>query len=189
MDGHRFTLLCIAFAFIMAACGRNCTEPCEDGGPECSSWNGSFECNGRPTLTGWEFGNPGLASLTENAPPGGGRWCLRLDADWAPTLGFAYAPVSDVADGDVVRLSAFVRAGNKDGGGLIEIYIGTRPYMRGVSRKFASTTATGWTHLSVEDSISLAVEDSVWVVLSSFHTETMPRIGLFDMVVVENIGK
>jgi hypothetical protein len=173
----------------VAGCTRNCTEPCDSDEPECASWNGSFECNGRPELDGWRFGNSGLAFSTQDAPAGGGEWCLRLEADWAPTLGFAFAPISDVKDGDLIHLSAFVRAGNENGGGSIALYVGRCPYSQGGSWKSVSTEEANWTHLSLEDTVTVAEGDSVWVILSSFDTEIAPRTGLFDMVTVDRVRK
>lgn len=188
-NGLRAALLLLCLILLIAGCERNCTEPCEGEEQECASWNGSFECNGRPTLGGWRFGNPELAFSTEDAPPGGGDWCLRLEADWAPTLGFAVAPIPDVDDGDAVHLSAFVRAGNEDGGGFIALYVGKIPYSQGRLLKSAWTSNMGWTHLSVEDTVALAEGDSVWVILSSLHTEISPRTGLFDMIAAGRVRK
>ena len=172
---------------IVVDCERTCTGPCERDEPEGEQLNGSFECSGRPTLEGWRFGNPELASSIEDAPPGGGRWCLRLEADWAPTLGFVVAPIPGVHDGDAIRLSAFVRAGNEYGGGSIALYVGKIPYRDGTLLKRAWTSESYWTHLSVEDTVSLAEGDSVWAILSTFDTEIAPRTGLFDLVVVDSI--
>lgn len=83
------------------SCGRNCVEPCGHAEPDLPSWNGSFQRDGQPTSDGWVFANPALASLVKDARPCGGQWCLRLEADWIPTLGFATASVPDVKDGDV----------------------------------------------------------------------------------------
>jgi hypothetical protein len=47
----------------------------------------------------------------------------------------------------------------------------------------------GWTYLSIEDTVSLAEGDSVWAVLSSFHTEIAPIAGLSDLVVAERTRK
>ena len=114
---------------------------------------------------------------------------MRLEADWAPTLGFAVAPVADVNDGDAVHLSAFVRAGNEEGGGSIALYVGRIPYSQGRLLKSAWTSEREWTHLSIEDTVSLAEGDTVWAILSSFHTEISRRTGLFDLVVAESIKK
>jgi hypothetical protein len=82
-----------------------------------------------------------------------------------------------------------VRADNEEGGGSIALYVGRIPYSQGRVSKFAWTSNSDWTHLSVEDTVTLAEGDSVWVILSSFHTEISPRTGLFDMVVVGRVGK
>ena len=173
---------------LVCSCGRNCVDPCDHTEPGQPSWNGSFEWNGEPTLDGWEFGNPALASLANEAAPCGGEWSLKLTADWAPTLGFAIAPVCNAEDGDVIRLSAYVRAEAQDGGGLIALMVGTWPPLPKMS-KSAWTAETEWTLLSLQDTVSLAEGDTVWVLLSSFPTEIVPRIGLFDVIAVEEVSR
>jgi len=148
--------------------------------PEPLIPNGSFERAGSATLAGWRFGNPDLASAAPLGAPGYGAWSLRLDADWAPTLGFAYVSVPTAHPGDRLRLSAFVRAANRDGDGVISIVSGPSP---GQGMAWSTGTVNpGWTLLSVEAVVPDLASDSVWVVLSSPHTEIVPRSGLFDGV-------
>jgi hypothetical protein len=54
---------------------------------------------------------------------------------------------------------------------------------------WARTSKTEWTVISLQDTVSLAEGDSVWVLLSSFDTEIAQRVGLFDMVVVERLSE
>lgn len=142
--------------------------------------NGSFERFGEPTLATWRFGNPNLASAVHSSLPGHGTWSLRLDADWAPTLGFAYVSVPDAHPGDRLKLSAYVRAIPPDGGGVISIAMGRSLWERQVFS--AGTAESTWTLVSVEAVASADPADSVWVVLSSPHTEVTQRSGLFDGV-------
>ena len=167
---------------LMSLSGFGCDAPTSPRGaaPESLIQNGTFERYGRPTLAEWRFGNRDLASPVHSAPPGHGEWSLRLDADWAPTLGFAYVSVPDVHPGDNLRLSAFVRALPPDGGGGISLVMGRSLWAGRVYGK--GTVDTTWTLLSVEAVVSDDPADSVWVVLSSPHTEVTARSGLFDGV-------
>lgn len=149
--------------------------------------NGSFEESGQPTLAAWRFGNPDLASTVPSAAPGQGAWSLRLDADWAPTLGVAYASVPSARPGDRLRLSAYVRALSPDGGGVIKIVTG-RTLGSGVECG-AGTASVNWTRLSAEAVVSDDPADSVWVVLSSPHTEVTVRSGLFDGVTLVRLAR
>ena len=139
----------------------------------------SFERDGQPTLEGWRITNPSLTSLVPDPAPGGGEWSLQLDADWAPTTGFVTVPLPQIRDGDVLRLSAFVRAVDAEGGAVIGLRVG--PSFGGRA-KWAYSGGTSWTRLSVQDTVSLAPGDTVWVVLSSPHTEITRRQGRFDRV-------
>ena len=145
--------------------------------------NGSFESEGMPDLTRWTFGNPQLARSVNEAAPDGGAWCLELTADWAPTTGYAYALFPELRNGDVIRVTAFVRAVGSYGGGAIQI--GGRM----LALASAVTTDTVWTLLSLTDTLALPPGDTATVTLSSLHTEIVPRKGLFDLVTVERISE
>jgi len=150
--------------------------------------NGSFETDHTPTIQGWRFGNPQLAQLVNEAPPDGGNWSLQLTADWAPTSGFVYTPVTNVHSGDIVKLSAYIRAtGRFGGGGVIRIVTGPNNYSS--HAKWTSSTDTLWSQVSIIDTLTLSPGDTVWVVLSSFITEIIPRQGLFDLVKLEQVSK
>lgn len=145
--------------------------------------NGSFEVRNAPTLRGWRRGNPELARLVRDVPPKGGNWSLELTADWAPTSGFVSTFVKNIKPGEVLKLTAFVRAVGSSGGGVIELKIGSSP------PKSVSTTDTLWTKLSVIDTAHVEKADTAWITLSSFHTELLPRKGLFDLVRLERVRR
>jgi hypothetical protein len=46
-----------------------------------------------------------------------------------------------------------------------------------------------WTFLSVEDTLAANEGDSVWVLLTSLHTEIAQRIGRFDLVSLERLNE
>jgi len=146
----------------------------------------SFEQDGQPTLEGWRIGNPSLTTLVREPAPGGGEWSLGLAADWAPTTGFIFRPMLGVRNGDILQLSAFVRAFGQSGGGFIVLSVG--PDSRQGRGKWAGSASTSWTQLSVQDTVSLAPGDTVWVTLSSPNTEVAARQGRFDLVELRRIG-
>ena len=145
--------------------------------------NGSFERFCCPSFVGWTVFNPALTSPANDTPADGGCWSLRLTADWAPTTAILRQRIAGVADGDVLRLSAQVRAEDPMGGGSIGLLVGKAPWTK--TGKWASTNDTLWTGLSLVDTLSMEPGDSVWVEISSFHTEIVPRVGFFDLVVLE----
>jgi len=165
---------------------------CKDTGTEPSSGqnllsNGTFEVDHTPTLQGWRFGNPQLASLVKEAPIGGGNWSLKLSADWAPTTGFVYTPVEGVKPGDVVRLSAFIRAIGSSGGGFVTLGVG--PSVWSTTARSVGSQDTLWKEITLIDTLALGPNDSLWVVLSSLNTEIIVREGLFDLVRLERLSK
>jgi hypothetical protein len=141
--------------------------------------NGSFERDGQPTLEGWDVMNPALASVVHGDAPGGGSWALRLDADWAPTTGLVRAPVVGAVPGQPLRLSAWMRALGDWGGGMI--YLMTDSW----TSEFVHSEAPDWTRVELTVTPPTEPGDTLWVVLSSLHTEMMHRYGLFDHVVLE----
>ena len=148
----------------------------------------SFERDGLPTFEGWRIANPSVTTLVREPAPGGGEWSLGLEADWAPTTGVVTRPILGVRDGDVLRLSAFVRAVDVEGGGAIGLSIGPSYGLRTNRAKWASTDGTAWTLLSVQDTVSLGPADTVWVALTSGGAEVAPRSqGRFDLVVLSRI--
>lgn len=146
----------------------------------------SFEKDHTPSLEGWQFGNPQLAQLVNEAPPDGGSWSLELTADWAPTTGYVYRPVAEVKSGDIVRLTAFVRGSGRFGGRGI-IILTTDPNRYTSNTKSASSADTVWKQISVTDTLTLQTGDTLWVVLSSPVTEIVPFQQEFDLVRLEKI--
>ena len=146
----------------------------------------SFEHDGQPTLEGWRIANPSLTTLVREPAPDGGEWSLGLAADWAPTTGFIFRPMPGVRNGDILQLSAFVRAFGQSGGGSIVLSVG--PDSRQGRGKWAGSASTSWTQLSVQDTVSLTPGDTVWVTLSSPNTEVAARQGRFDLVELKRIG-
>jgi hypothetical protein len=129
-----------------------------------------------------------LASLSNDAPMGGGNWSLELTSDGLPSTGFAYASVNGVQSGDILRLSTFIRAtGTPGGGGTIQIRVGPSLWL-GVG-KSSSSNDTTWTRVTVSDTVALGSGDSVWVVLSASADELLARKGRFDLVQLDRLSQ
>jgi hypothetical protein len=149
--------------------------------------NRSFESVCCFWLQGWTAVNPDLASGAYEAPPAGGCWSLRLTGDWAPTTAIVRQRIGGVANGDVVRLSATMRAEGPGGGGTMALLVGGDPWTAIGKRK--STIDTRWVIQTIQDTLSIGPGDSVWVELSAFDTEIAPTSGLFDSVVLERLNR
>jgi len=180
------TIVAALLTLMQLSCTKSVVRPIPQPAEELIL-DGSFERDGKPTLNGWRITNPTVTTLVREPAPGGGEWSLALEADWAPTTGYVTMPILRVRDGDVLRLSAFVRAVDADGGGSIALSVGPSYGLRLNRGKWAYASSTSWTLLSVQDTVSLAPGDTVWVALSSFHTEITRRQGRFDLVSLRRI--
>ena len=175
---------------VAAGCRQSGLQPDDPSRSSNLVENGSFEEDGQPTLEGWRVPSPELASLVEEAPSGGGHWSLKLEADWAPTMGYVSAVIPGVQTGDILRLSAQARATSSTGGAVIGIVVGTDVDPDGRrSARFASTTGLNWTTLTVEETVSVGEGEAVWVLLSSPNTEVSASSGLFDLITVERLSQ
>ncbi|MCC7142599.1 MAG: hypothetical protein IT349_10920, partial [Candidatus Eisenbacteria bacterium] len=140
--------------------------------------NGSFERDGQPTLEGWQVQNQALTQLVAGGAPEAGRFALRLEADWAPTTGVVRALLPAVRNGEVLRVSAWIRAESGGGGA---IYLASQSWQSAP----VFSDAQEWTQVALTTPVSLARGDSLWLVVSSLPTEVQPRVGYFDRIRVE----
>jgi hypothetical protein len=148
--------------------------------------NGSFEQNGQGTLETWDVANPALASLVQQAAPGGGSWSLRLQGDQAPGTSQVRFTVPGLQSGEVVHLSAHVQASGAGGGGLVGIEV-TAANGQVRQKSFASGDAPQWTQVEVTSTIASQPGDRVSVILKAPPTELAARAGLFDLVTLERM--
>lgn len=183
---HILAIFAAALLTLQLSCSKSVVGPIP-APPGELIFDGSFERDRQPTLEGWRIANPSVTTLVPEPAPGGGEWSLGLEADWAPTTGYVTMPIPGIRDGDVLRLSAFVRAVDADGGGSITLSVGPSYGFRQNRAKRAATSSTTWTYLSVQDTVSLGPGDTVWVALSSFDTEITRRQGRFDLVSLRRI--
>ena len=170
----------------MTGCGDSGTKSCPSPTGENLLANGSFERDGVPTLEGWMPADSSLASIVAQPAPCGGQYSLKLSVDWIPTTAFVTAKVPEARDGDILQLSAYIRAVGPDGGGLIGLVVGSHPWSAGPPAKWVSSAESTWTLVSLVDTISVSEQDTLWVQLSAFGVELAPvSAGLFDLVVLE----
>jgi len=143
--------------------------------------NGSFEVNGQPSLAGWVVQTPALTSVVPGGAPGAGQWALRLNADWLPAAGVVRAPLPGVQDGEVLALSAWIRAIGQQGGGFMFLESGHWLSPAAGSRD------PDWKQVALTVTVSVAPGDSLWLVLSAPGVEVVsePTAGLFDGVVAQ----
>ena len=153
--------------------------------------NGSFELDGQSSLDGWSFTCHGGVSFQE-APPGGGTWSLKLEPGNVqgcfPSV--ATQTVPGIQSGEVWRLTAWVRQDTATFT-VASLYWQIVP-SGGTSGTLPAdtTTARGWTQLTVVDTLFLAPGDSAMIVLDAGRTGGPELEGsgyLFDLVSAERI--
>jgi hypothetical protein len=185
---NSITILLLAF---LLSCSETSTgpEPSHETVNNLLS-NGSFEINGVPCLEGWQTTTVDSTNLVEDAPPNGGSWSLLLEEDSEPVFfSLLSEPLTEFQDGDVLRLSGFVRAVAVPGSGYISLSIG-----HGHDRywsKYAETSETEWTFLSFYDTLSVAENDTIWVSLTAMPTTFSEDLvgALFDLISLEKLSE
>lgn len=145
--------------------------------------NGSFEVNGYPSLEGWETMS---AASYQDAPQGGGLWCLRLTGGCVH--GVCWQADQNVRNGQVWRVSCWMRRAieTPHGWGTLGWYIITQDgWQNGNVIEYDSAN---WTFLSVVDTFLLAEGDTVGVFMDGGGCFGGPGTVYFDLVETEMIG-
>ncbi len=150
---------------LLSSCSHNpnSTEPSQTSGNLIP--NPTFEINGKPSLEYWTV-STGLASIVQDAPPNDGAWSLQLVPGWLPQNGLAQTNVG--GESGVYRLTVWVKSVNQWAG---HIYLGVWSGGRWLNQKTVTAQPSQWSIVSIIDTLSLAAQDSVGVVLSAGATE------------------
>lgn len=148
---------------LLSSCSRNPTEPSQTSGNLIP--NPSFEINGKPSLEYWMV-TAGLASVVQDAPPNDGAWSLQLVPGWLPQNGLAQTNVG--GESGVYRLTVWVKSVNQWSGHLS---LGVWSGDRWLNQKSVIAQPSQWSVVSIIDTLSLAPQDSIGVVLSAGATE------------------
>jgi flagellar hook capping protein FlgD len=151
--------------------------------------NGSFENDSEPTLDHWTI-SWNLGESYEDAVPGGGNWCLKLEAGnyqgYFPVS--AYQVIQQIQNGEIWEAKVWV----KQHSNITPASLYWRIFKVDGSQLDLSVSETyseNWAQLSVADTILFETGDSVAIVLDSGVTGG-PAINwsYFDFVEAEMIG-
>ena len=130
--------------------------------------NPSFEDNGQPSLAGWLNYYCDFATSENDAPPGGGQWCVKMQPGQTQGCypGYFYQPLPEVTNGQSFQLDGWARV--DENGPVVGIYFG-RKDMEGTIHLLAgdTTSSESWTMLSVQDTFELQAGDTAIVVINS----------------------
>ena len=150
--------------------------------------NGSFEIDGEPALDHWTI-SWNLGESYEDAAPGGGNWCLKLEAGnyqgYFPV--YAYQVIPEIQNGEIWEAKVWVRQHYN----ITSASLYWRIFKADGSQIDLSASETyseTWTQLSVTDTILFEAGDSVAVILDSGVTGG-PSVNwsYFDLVEAEMI--
>lgn len=142
--------------------------------------NGSFENSSNPNLSNWEW-TCGADSYN-NAPPGGGSWCIKVHAGNFQGLcmkGIAYQKIPNVTNDQTYELSGWEYAINTTAG----IYFGTMNNGNITYHSGALVSDTSWVKISIESNFQLFAGDTAVVVLDCLTTGgAITGYGYFDLI-------
>ncbi len=163
----------------------DCKTPPKEQWSENLITNSSFEFNGQPTFVGWSYTT--WDSLTQDAPDSGGEWCALIGAGWIPEINFIATWIPDIQDGDILRLSSYVRS-YPGGHAHIGLLAGDSPNPYSDYLMTTGISSADWTRLVVQDTLENFYGDSVWVVLSEWNSaEIALWASLFDLVTLQRV--
>lgn len=175
----RLAFLCLLLITIHSGCDSKNTNSDCDGGTIGIHGNlvpnSSFESRGEPSMNGWQFSERYPPRILADAPDSGGCYSLGIGAGWIPMRGSAWASISGIQSGEVLRLSASVK-----GGSGIGLTAKPQPSMDGGKWIFSSDSS--WTKLTIVDTVSLEPGAPVYVVLVGPTCEVCLETGQFDLV-------
>ncbi|MBE0663497.1 MAG: T9SS type A sorting domain-containing protein [Bacteroidales bacterium] len=147
--------------------------------------NGSFENGSNPDLSNWEW-TCGAISFN-NAPTGGGNWCIKVNGGNTQGCfpGYAYQKIPTITNGQTYMLSGWAFAQTsppiglyfgKINNGIITLQAGDTTY------------STSWTQLNVQSSFSLSTGDTALVVLyGGLVGGPIQGYGYFDLINLQQV--
>jgi hypothetical protein len=147
--------------------------------------NGSFENGSNSDLTNWEW--TCLAQSYNNAPTGGGNWCIKV---WGGNTqgcfpGYAYQKIPSITNGLTFILSGWAFAQTAPPIGL---YFGKINNGVVTLQSGDTTSSTSWTQLSIQSSFSLSSGDTALVVLyGGLAGGPVQGYGYFDLINLQQV--
>jgi hypothetical protein len=167
------------------SCKNDSTGPSTDPGNLLS--NPSFESGDHPSYTGWHFNYSSDTIVSDDIPPLGGSWSLKMIPDWNPEP-WARAYLTGQTGRRVFLLTAWVKTTNLSTPAHIAFGI-LQPDRTLRDEASANVSGTDWSQYSVQDTLDLVASDTVVVELSPGEDQS-PQIdaqALFDLVRLQKV--
>jgi hypothetical protein len=147
--------------------------------------NGSFENASNADLSNWEW-TCGAISFN-NAPAGGGNWCIKVSGGNTQGCfpGYAYQKIPAITNGQTYILSGWAFAQTSPPIGL---YFGKMNNGTITLQAGDTTYSTSWTQLSTQTSFSLSPGDTALVVLyGGLAGGPVQGYGYFDLINLQQV--
>ena len=122
--------------------------------------------------------------LVQDAPEGGGKWCVELHPLWMPSEGYTAAVITGQAGTNTYRLTAWMKTIYWHGSVALEHW--RKGHMIGY--KMVADTAAMWKQVSLLDTLALLSDDWLKIHLSAGSTEVASGKARFDNIILEKIN-
>lgn len=134
--------------------------------------NSNFENNGQLNCQSWYDGNglellylcdtilpdPAEVSFVQDAPNGGGNWCMMLTAGWCPTYGIAKTFITGQVDTNIFELKVWMKSPNWQGA----ISLGLIHQNQFSIKKTIVDSPFAWTQYTLIDTLTTQLTDTIY---------------------------
>lgn len=144
--------------------------------------NSSFEKNGLPDDDGWTISVRPLGEITNQAPPNGGTFCLKLEA--SNPGGMATKTIPVMMDKQVYKFSFWAKTNEPSSVSSFELIRNGQVE----NHTELSITDTLWTEYSIVDTFQVVNNDSLRITFQERFTPLLMLESYFDLVKVEAIN-
>ncbi|MBC7884492.1 MAG: T9SS type A sorting domain-containing protein [Saprospiraceae bacterium] len=147
--------------------------------------NASFENGSNPDLSNWKWTCSAISF--NNAPAGGGNWCIKVYGGNTQGCfpGYAYQKIPSITNGQTFILSGWAFAQTAPPIGL---YFGKINNGVVTLQSGDTTSSTSWAHLSIQTSYTLSAGDTALVVLDGgLAGGPVQGYGYFDLINLQQV--
>jgi len=121
--------------------------------------------------------------IVNDAPTGGGLWCLQLVPGWLPVEGFSETSVTGQSGTNIYMLTVWMKTIGS--GGLFSL----EQWRNGqqINYKRVIDSSSIWKQISLSETLTVFPTDTLKVHLSAGSTEMTMRTVYFDLIKLEKI--
>ncbi len=148
--------------------------------------NSSFEENGRQSLKYWYVDSTQIPHFDNDVPPGGGKWSIFLEASWYGPLPKSPSYLLPLSSGKhILNLSLWGKYKSVRGSAfLIQKSSGKQNIVGQIVIE-----DTHWTKYSLIDTVQLAANDSLFILLYGGGSEVVAGRTHFDLIELKLIDE